>query len=65
MHRHRHSKEKEKEKEKERFYLLPGQGGRAHRRKQWRIMWWSLLAALLVAGILAAAMYWLNRTQLH
>jgi hypothetical protein len=61
MHRHRHSKEKEKS----RYYLLPGQGGRAHRRKQSRIMWWSLLAALLVAGILAAVMYWLNRTQLR
>jgi hypothetical protein len=61
MHRSRH----DKEKDKKRFYLLPGQGGRAHRRKQWFILKWSLLAALVVAGILAALMYWLNRPKLH
>jgi hypothetical protein len=61
MHRSRH----DKEKEKKRFYLLPGQGGRAHRRKQWLIMKWSLFVALVVAGILAALMYWLNRPKLH
>jgi hypothetical protein len=61
MHRSRH----DKEKEKSRYYLLPGQGGRARRRKQWLIMKWSLFAALFVAGILAAVMYWLNRPKLH
>jgi hypothetical protein len=61
MPRHRH----DKNKDKNRFYLLPGQGGRAHRRKQWRILTWSLFAALVVAGILAAAMYWINRPKLH
>jgi len=48
-------------KEKERFYLLPGQGGRAHREKQKLIIKWSVIAAIVVAGILAALMYWLNR----
>ena len=52
-------------KEKERFYLLPGQGGRARRRKEWFILKWSLIAALVVAGILAAAMYLLDRPKLH
>jgi hypothetical protein len=58
----RHSRH-HKDKDKQRFYLLPGQGGRAHRRKQWFIIKWSLIAALVVAGILAALMYWLNRPK--
>jgi hypothetical protein len=52
-------------KERHRFYLFPGQGGRAHRRKQWLILRWSLFVALVVAGIMAALMYWLNRPKLH
>jgi hypothetical protein len=63
-HRSRHRKH-DRDKDKHRFYLLPGQGGRAHRRKQWRILSWSLFAALVVAGILAALMYWLNRPKLR
>ncbi len=61
MHRSRH----DRDKEKSRFYLLPGQGGRAHRRKQWLIMKWSLFVGLVVAGILAALMVWMNRPKLH
>ena len=67
MARSRH----DKEKEEKRFYLLPGQGGRAHRRKQWFILKWSVFAALVVAAIMAVAMswrwqcYWMNRSQLH
>ena len=53
------------DKEKHRFYLLPGQGGRAHRRKERFILKWSVIAALVVAGTLAALMYWLNRPKLH
>jgi hypothetical protein len=56
MARSRHHKQKEKH----RFYLLPGQGGHAHRRKQWFILKWSVIAALVVAGILAVLMYCLN-----
>lgn len=52
---------RKRDKEKNRFYLLPGQGGRAYRRKQLRILAWSLLAALFIAAIMAAAMYFLNR----
>jgi hypothetical protein len=48
-------------KDHERFYLLPGQGGRAYRRKQRRIFQWSIIAALIVSAIMAALMYWLNR----
>jgi hypothetical protein len=51
-------------KETERFYLLPGQGGRAYRRKQKFILTWAIVVGLLVAGILGALMYWLNRPKL-
>lgn len=57
MPRSRH----DKEKEQQRFYLLPGMGGRLYRRKQRFIIKWSLAAALMVAAILAAVMYWLDR----
>ena len=50
-------------KEAERFYLLPGQGGEAFRRKQRVLIKWSIVVGLLVAAILGALMYWLNRPQ--
>jgi len=62
MARSRH--DRDKDKEKNRFYLLPGQGGRAHRRKQWRILAGSLIAALVVAADMAALMYLMNRPKL-
>jgi len=52
---------KKRDKEQHRFYLLPGQGGRAYRRKQIRIIALSLLAALVVAVIMAVIMYFMNR----
>ena len=53
-----------RDKEKKRFYLLPGQGGSAYRRKQKFILKWSVIAALIVSAILGALMYWLNRPKL-
>jgi hypothetical protein len=50
-------------KETERFYLLPGQGGAAYRRKQIYLLKWSVLVGLLVSVALGALMYWLNRPQ--
>jgi len=50
-------------KDRERFYLLPGQGGQAYRRKQKFILKWSIIAALIVSAIMAALMYWLNRPK--
>lgn len=50
-------------KETERFYLLPGQGGEAYRRKQKFILKWAIIVGLLVAGILGALMYWMNRPK--
>jgi hypothetical protein len=53
----------EKEHERRRFYLLPGMGGRALRRKQRLIMRWSIVAGLLVSLILAALLYWINSSR--
>jgi len=49
------------DKEPERYYLLPGQGGRAARRKQIFFWKWSIIAGLGISAILAALMYLLNR----
>ena len=50
-------------KETERFYLLPGQGGAAYRRKQRFILIWSIIVGLAVAAILAAVMYFFNQPK--
>jgi hypothetical protein len=55
---------KKRDKETKRFYLFPGQGGRLYRRKQNFILKWSLFAAVVVAAIMAALMYWLARPKL-
>ncbi|HUA37184.1 MAG TPA: hypothetical protein VMA35_02155 [Candidatus Sulfopaludibacter sp.] len=49
------------EKERKRSYLLPGMGGRGHRRKQNLILTCSAIIGLGVAVMLAVLMYWLNR----
>jgi hypothetical protein len=49
------------EKEPERFYLLPGQGGRAARRKHLYFLKWSIAAALVISALLALVMYLFNR----
>jgi hypothetical protein len=51
-------------KETERFYLLPGQGGRAFRRKQRRILIWSIIVGLALAVFLVVLMYFLNKPRL-
>jgi hypothetical protein len=45
---------------KERYYLLPGQGGRALRRKRRAMIQWALVVGLLVSAALALAICWLN-----
>lgn len=50
-----------KGKDKERYYLLAGMGGKAHRRKHWIFLTWSLLAGLLVSLTLAGTLYFFNR----
>jgi hypothetical protein len=51
----------ERDKEKQRFYLLPGMGGRARRRKEMMILRWSLAAGLLVSAIVACFLYLISR----
>jgi hypothetical protein len=51
-------------KQTERFYLLPGQGGSAYRRKQKIILKWCIIAALIFSAVFSAVIYWLNRPQL-
>jgi hypothetical protein len=50
-------------KEAERFYLLPGQGGAAFRRKQKSLLRWSILVGLIVSAVLGALMYYLNKPR--
>jgi hypothetical protein len=50
-----------KPKERERFYLLPGQGGRNFRRKQFFILSWTAAAALAFGGVIALFIWWFSR----
>ncbi len=50
-------------KERERYYLLPGQGGPAARRKQKKFLKWSIVACLIFSALMALVMYLLNRTR--
>ena len=44
-------------KERERFYLLPGMGGSAMRRKRKRVLQWSIVAGVFISAVLAAVLY--------
>ena len=44
-------------KERERFYLLPGMGGSALRRKRKMMLWWAIAAGLVVSAIVAGLLY--------
>jgi hypothetical protein len=48
-------------KEKQRYYLLPGMGGKAARRKQKLMLQWAILAGLLVSAAVAVTLYLLSR----
>ena len=42
----------ERDRERDRFYLLPGMGGKALRRKRRRILLWAIGAGLVVSAVL-------------
>src|SRR5678816_483400 len=42
-----------RDKERDRFYLLPGMGGRALRRKRKLILQWSIVAGLFASALVA------------
>ena len=48
------------DKERDRFYLLPGMGGKAMRRKRNAMLLWAMLAGLVVSVTFAATLYWLH-----
>ena len=50
----------EREKEHQRFYLLPGMGGRAVKRKQKWMLQWAVGIGLLVSAFLAVLLYLAN-----
>ncbi len=51
----------EKDREKDRYYLLPGMGGKAFRRKRRLILRWTLAAGILVSALVACILYLLSR----
>ena len=48
-------------KERERYYLLPGMGGKAARRKHKKFLQWSIVACLILSAFMVLIMYWLDR----
>ena len=47
--------------ERDRYYLLPGMGGRASRRKHYITLMWAIAIGLIVSGGMAAVFYLFNR----
>jgi hypothetical protein len=52
-----------RDKEKDRFYLLPGMGGRALRRKRKVILQWSIVAGLFASGVVAWILYLISHQK--
>ena len=52
-----------KTKERERYYLFPGMGGRASRRKHKLMLQWSIITGLVVSAGLAGVFYLLAQYQ--
>jgi len=50
-------------KERQRYYLLPGMGGSAMRRKRKLILQWSIAAGICVSAIVAGLLYPLYSSQ--
>jgi hypothetical protein len=56
-------KKRDKNEEQNRFYLFPGQGGKAYRRKQRIIIAWSIVVALVISAIFAGILYLVNNSH--
>jgi len=54
-----------KDKERHRFYLLPGMGGKALRRKQKVVLKWTIAAGLFFSVVVACLLYVIYRMQYH
>jgi hypothetical protein len=46
-------------KERSRYYLLPGMGGRALRKKRKMMLQWSIAAVVCVSALVAGLIYYL------
>jgi hypothetical protein len=53
----RTKEQKAKDREQNRYYLFPGQGGRAYHRKQRYMLLVAVLVGLLVSAIVMAAIW--------
>ena len=51
-----------REKDQERFYLFPGMGGKAYRRKRNLILKSAIAVGLIVSGVFALVMYFLHHS---
>ena len=52
-------------KERQRYYLLPGMGGSAMRRKRKLILQWSIATGLCVSAVVAGLLYFIYTSQHH
>jgi hypothetical protein len=52
-----------KDKERHRFYLLPGMGGKALRRKRKAVLRWTIATGLFFSALVACLLYVLYRMQ--
>jgi hypothetical protein len=52
-------------KEHQRYYLLPGMGGRALRRKRKLILQWSIVAGLVASALVTGILYLLYSKTGH
>ncbi|HWC61530.1 MAG TPA: hypothetical protein VHC44_17700 [Verrucomicrobiae bacterium] len=50
-----------KDKERERYYLLPGQGGRAARRKHLRILLCAIGFGLVASAFLVVVLWFISK----
>ena len=48
-----------KDRERERYYLLPGMGGGAVRRKRKMMLQWSVAAGIFVSALVACLLYFM------
>jgi hypothetical protein len=53
----------QRNKEKPRYYLLPGQGGRAARRKEKIFLLWALAFGLLASAAFAGFLYLMSSAR--
>jgi hypothetical protein len=51
------------EKERERYYLLPGMGGKAVRRKRKMMLQWSVATGIFVSAVVGGLLYLMHSSR--